>query len=231
MNNTNKLARITGFLYLLLAIIAPFSLMYVPSKLIVAGDATATANNILANNLLFRFGMVGETVIFLIEIVIVVLLYVLFKPVNKPLSLAAAFSRSAMAVIQGVNIINSLFALELLTNTAYSTAFGTNQLNTLVSLFIKGHTYGVYIWQIFFGFHLIVLGYLAFKSGFLPKTLGILLMIGSLGYLTDSYGNILLPANVVMATIASILLVFSTIGELSFTLWLLIKGVKQAQLK
>jgi hypothetical protein len=230
MTSLNKQARITGFLYLLLALIAPFSLMYVPSKIIVAGDAAATANNILANNLLFRFGIVGESFIFLIEIVIVVLLYMLLKPVNKSLSMIAAFSRLAMAVIEGVNIINHLFVLELLNKQTYA-AFGTNQINALVLLFINGHKYGVYTWQVFFGFHLLILGYLVFESGYLPKLLGGLLMIGSLGYLADSYGNFLLPNNGFMATIASIFLVFATIGELSFTFWLLFKGVKQTQMK
>lgn len=227
MDSLKKLSRITGFLYLSLAIIGPFSLMYVPSKIIAAGDLQATVNNILTNGMLFRFGIVGETLMFLVEIAVVALLYRLFKSVNKPLATIAAFSRLAMTVIQGINIMNYLFVLELLNNPTYAKTFETGQLNALVSLFLKGHELGNYTWQVFFGFHLLVLGYLVIKSGYMPKILGFMVMLGSSGYLIQSYGNFLLPGNALMLSAASIGLIVSTVGELSFTLWLLIKGVKE----
>jgi hypothetical protein len=99
------------------------------------------------------------------------------------------------------------------------TVFEPDQLDALVLLFLNAHGYGVFIWQLFFGFHLFVLGYLIFRSGYFPRILGILMVLGSLGYLLDSYGNILLP------NYAEIFGVTAVIGELPFFLWLLIKGV------
>lgn len=229
MSTINKQGKITGFLYLSVAIIAFFSMGYVPLKLIVENDAAATAHNILTNNLLFRFSIVCESIIFLLEIGITALLYMMFRPVNKLLSIVAAFFRLSMTVIEGVNIINYLFVLGLINNQTYADAFGENQVNALISLFIEGHKYGTYTWQVFFGLHLIFLGYLVYKSCYMPKSLGVLVMVGSLGYLVDSYKNFLMPDNGVVGTIASILLVFSTVGELVFIFWLLFKGVKETK--
>ncbi len=222
-----KTARITGILYLLLAVIGPFTLMYIPSKLLVSGDAAATANNILSNELLFRFGIIGETLIVILEVIIIVLIYKLFSPVNKHLTLTAVFSRLAMTVLQGGNIINRLLTLEVLNGTTYTEALGVDQVNAMVSLFLNGHSYGVYIWQIFFSIHLFVLGYMIFKSGCLPKLIGGLIIIGSLGYLMDSYACFIMPENGMIATAATILLALATVGEVAFAVWLLIKGINR----
>ena len=195
MNSIQKTARIAGLLYLALAIIGPFSLLYVPEALIVAGDAAATTTNIKAAEGLFRLGIGGEVLIFLIEIVLSVLLYQLVKPVGKTLAMVALASRLAMAVVQGVNVLNKLFVLLLLSGAGYLTALEPGQLQALVATFLAGHAYGVYIWGAFFGLHLLALGYLVFRAGYLPGLLGVLLMIGAI------------------------------IGELGLTLWLLIKGV------
>ncbi|MCD4814631.1 DUF4386 domain-containing protein [bacterium] len=229
MNSNKTTARVVGLLYLIIAVIAPFSMMYIPSKLIVAGDATATANNIMASESLFRLSFVGDSIVFLIEIVLVVLLYVLFKPVSKTLSLVAAYARLTMTVIQGINLLNHFFVLLLLSGANYLNVFKIDQLHALVLLFLNAHNYVEYIWGIFFGLHLLVLGYLIFKSGFLPKILGVLVMLACFGYLMDSFGIILLPGNKAISIITSVFLVISVIGELSFTFWLLIKGVKKQQ--
>ena len=222
-------ARIAGFLYLLIVLCALFSMMYVPSKLIVWRDAATTAKNIMASELLFRFGIVGDSVVFVSEIALTVLLYILLKPVNKTLALVSAFSRLAMAVIQGINLLNLFFVLFLLSGAAYLTVFNADQLHALVMLFLNAHENGVYVWGVFFGFHLMVLGYLVFKSGFFPRMPGVLMMIGSLGYLMESYSNFLSVNNEAISTITSFFLATSVIGEFSFMFWLLLKGVKFQQ--
>ena len=216
-------ARLTGLLLLLLVVVGPFSQLYVPSTLIVPADATATADNIRASESLFLSGIVGQSVVFLTEIVLTVLLYVLLRPVSRTLSLVAAFARLALAIIQGINLLPLFIALLLLSGAGYLTVFEPDQLDALVLLFLNAHGYGVFIWQLFFGFHLLMLGYLIFKSGYFPRILGILMVLGSLGYLLDSYGNILFPNyEEIFGVIVG---VTAVIGELPFFLWLLIKGV------
>ena len=219
-----RLSRIAGFLMLLMILIAPASMLLMPSLLIGGGDAMTTAANILDNQFLFQIAIVGITLIFLIEIVVVVLLYRLFESVNKTLSLIAAAARLSMTVIQGVTALFYLLVLEVLTNPEYVSAFGAEQTAALSLLFLQGNSIGVYVWGIFFGFHLIVLGFLVFKSGFFPKFLGVMLMAGSLGYLSESYAYILLPGNSAASTVVTLLLIVSALGELAFTFWLL-KGV------
>jgi hypothetical protein len=227
MNSIKKTARIAGFLYLIMFVCGFFSMMYVPSTLIVPGDAATTASNIMASEWLFRIGIVGESVNFLSEIVLVVILYVLLKPVSKTLSLLAAFSRLAMAAIQGINLLNHFTALLLLSGADYLTVFEPDQLHALVLLFLNAHNYGALIWQLFFGLHCFVLGYLLFKSGYFPRILGVLMVFASLGYLTESFGNFLFPnyAEIFVWVVA----VPAVIGELSLTFWLLIKGVNIEQ--
>jgi hypothetical protein len=216
-------ARVAGFLLLFVAIIAPFSQLYVPSTLIVPADATATADNIAASGWLLHLGIVSDSLVFLIEIVLCVLLYVLLRPVSRTLSLVAAFARLAMTVIMGINLLPYFIALLLLSGAGYLTVFEPDQLDALVLLFLNAHGYGVFIWQMFFGFHLAVLGYLIFKSGYFPWILGVVMVFAALGYLIDAYGNILFPNyEEIFGVIVG---VTAVIGELPFFLWLAIKGV------
>ncbi len=225
-----KTARIAGLLYLIIAICGPIGMIYVPSILIVSGDATATASHIMASESLFRIGIASDSIAFLSEIVLVVLLYIIFKPVNETLSLAAAFSRLAMAVVQGINLLNHVFVLLLLSGASYLAVFKQDQLNALVMLFLNAHDYGAYIWGAFFGIHLVFLGYLVYKSGYFPRILGILLgvllVIASLGYLMNSFGNLVVPDNGAISMISMVCIMLGTIGELSLAIWLLVKGIK-----
>jgi len=223
MNSINKTARIAAILTLVIVVFAPFSMIYVPTTLVVPRDAAATSNNIMASQGLFRAGMVSDSIVFLIEIVLTVLLYVLIKPVNKTLSLVAAFSRLAMTVIQGINLMNHFFVLLLLGGTL--TVFAPDQLNALVMLFLNAHENVVLIWGLFFSLHLFVFGYLVYKSGYLPKFLGILLFIVAFCYLIQDFGNMLFPQYKAL---------FTSIGslaflEVAFPLWLLFKGVNVEQ--
>jgi len=225
LNPIQKTGRIAAILILVLVVIAPFGMLYLPSTLIVPGDATTTANNVLASEPLFRLGIAGDSVVFLIEIVLSVLLYVLLKPVSKTLALVAAFSRLAMTIIQGINLLNHFFVLLLLSGTGYLSVFEPGQLHALVMLFLNAHESGVLIWGLFFGLHLLVLGYLVYKSGYIPRISGVFLVIASLCYFTQFFGNILFPQYKSIFTMIGIL---SSL-EIALPLGLLIKGVNVAR--
>jgi hypothetical protein len=221
--------RAAGLMYLLIVVCSTFCILYVPSKLFVNGDADATARNIVAFDAIFRLGMLCDIIVFLGEIVLTVLLYKLLKPVSSNLSMIAAIYRLAMTFIMGINLLNYFFVLVFLSGAPYLAVFETDQLNALVMLFVSIHKYGEYIWTIFFALHLMVLGYLVFKSGFFPQFPGVFMMAGSVGHLLESFRNFLLPDNETISMITSVFLLFSFVGEISFALWLLIKGVRYRQ--
>lgn len=223
MNSITKTARIAGFLYLLITVAAVVAHIYVPSEIVVPGDAAATANNIAASGPLFRVGAIGgELVILLSEIVLSVLLFVLFKPVSSSLSLLAAVSRLAMTVIHGINLLNYFFVLLLVSGAGYLAVFETAQLNAFAMLFLDAHSFGFTIGIAFLTIHVFLLGYLIVRSGYFPRILGILFLIAGLGYLIDSFALLLLPS---YETTPAIIQLAIAVAEIAFPLWLLIKGV------
>jgi hypothetical protein len=219
MNSIQKTARFAGFLYLLVAIIGGFSILYVSSTLIVSGDATITANNIMASEGLFRLGSVSGLITQTIQILLVLVLYKLLKPVSKNYaSLMVVFSLVGIPIAM-LNQLNQFAALQLLNGSNYLTVFTADQLDALAMFFLELFDNGILIATIFWGLWLLPLGYLVYKSGFLPRILGILLIIGGLGYLIDFLTSALFPNfNVTISE-------FTFLGELLLTLWLLIKGV------
>ena len=224
MNSIQKTARVAGILYLIIILCAGFSEGYVHSTLIVPGDATATAHNIVGSEWLFRVGFVSDLIAFLSDLGVSILLYVLLKPVNKTLSLIAASLRLlAHPAIASINLLNHFIALLLLSGAEYLTVFEPEQLHALVLLFLNVHGYGYLIGGTFFGVHCFILGYLLFKSNFFPRMLGVLLIVASFGYLIESFGNFLFPSYEALFT--WIVAVPAVIAELSLCLWLLIKGV------
>jgi hypothetical protein len=157
--------------------------------------------------------------------VVSVLLYLLLKPVNKTLSLiAAALRLLAHPAIATINLLNHFMGILILSGSDYLSAFETEQLYALVQLFLDAHRIGYLIGGAFFGAHLLLLGYLVYKSELFPGILGILLVLSSAGYLAESFGNFLLPGNEII--LGWIVGITAVIGELSFTIWLLVKGVK-----
>lgn len=225
MKSINNTARLAGVLILIIAVFAPFSMIYLPSSLIVPGEATTTAQNIMASEGLFRLGIVSDAVVVLLEIAVVVLLYVLLRPVSRTLSLVAAFARLAMTVLMGMNLLNHLVVLLLLSGAGYLTVFAPDQLNALALLFLNAHADVVLIWGLFFSLHLLLLGYLVFESGYLPRILGVFLMIASLCYVIQGVGTILLPQY--EGIFVSVGLVSAI--EIALPLWLVIKGVNVEQ--
>ena len=216
-------ARVGGLLYLIIIVAGIFAEVFVRSRLVVSGDAAATANNILASESLFRFGFFSELIMLACDVAVALIFYVLLKPVNKNLALLAAFFRLVMTAISGINSLNHYSALLILGGADYLTVFETDQLHALALLSLKSHTFGYHISLVFFGFHCLVLGYLIFRSGYLPKVLGILLIIASLGYLTNSFTAILSPEYAKMLFPGILIPAF--IAEVSLCLWLIVMGV------
>lgn len=216
-------ARFAGVLYLIITVAAIFAHFVIPEQFIVPGDATATAANIAADESMFRIGAVGsELIVLLSEIVLSVVLYVLLKPVNKTLSLIAAVSRLAMTAIHGLNLLNYYLVLHLVNGSDAMAAFGPEQVNALVALFLDAHSIGFTIGIAFLVPHVLILGYLIVRSGYFPKVLGFLFIAAGIGYLFDATGLLLVPS---YTTTPGLIAAVIAIAEIAFPIWLLVKGV------
>lgn len=224
-------ARVAGFGLLLMAILAMFANFSVVEGLIIPDDAATTANNIITNEVLFRSGFISFVIVLILDVLVAWALYVLLKPVNKNLAKLAAWFRLVYTAIFGIALSNLLNVLPLLSGAEYLTAFTTDQLHAQVMLLINAFNNGWLVGLVFFGFHLLVVGYLIVKSrGYLPRVIGIFLIIASAGYVIDSIAHFLLPNYTDYKTIFLLIVaVPGVIGELSLAFWLLIKGVKVQQ--
>jgi hypothetical protein len=212
-------ARIGGVLYLIIIVIGFCSEFLVRDKLVVSGD---TASNIVASESLWRISIAGDLILLVCAVALTLILYVLLRPVNKNLALLAVFFNIVELPIEAVSKLYLFAALFLSGNADYLKAFQPNQLRALVKISLKLHDYGFGIDLIFFGFACLVYGYLLFRSGYFPRTLGVLMAIAGLSYLTNSFTLILAPA---YAGAIFFILVLALIGELSLCLWLIVKGV------
>lgn len=218
-------ARIAGGLWLTVIVTGVFALMSM-SSLIVRNDAATTANNILANESLFRLSVVADIVAGLCYVGVTVLLYGLLKPVNRSLSLLAAFFGLGGFAIGGPAFLSRLAALVLLQGDEYLSVFTTSQLQAMALMSLKLHAFGFYISLMLFGSQCIILGYLIVRSTFLPRILGVLLAIGGVGYMVSSFGIVLSPS--VGDLLSPFVLPAGLLGEGSLTLWLLLKGVNDS---
>jgi hypothetical protein len=220
-------ARVGGLLYLAIIVLGIFTEFFIRDKLIVSGDPASTANNIIASPLLWRIGIAGDLIMHVCDIVLMLIFYILLRPVNKNLALLAVlfnFMQSAVMVAFKLNLINALY---LVGSADYLTVFDPRQLNTLMYLSIRLDGIGFGIGLIFFGFACLIMGYLIYASGYLPKVIGVLMQIAGTCYLINSFALILAPkiANMIFPMI----LAPAFIAELSFCLWLLFKGVDVAK--
>jgi hypothetical protein len=223
MNSIQKTARLAGFLYVLSMPFSAFGFFYVPSRLIVPGDAATTAGNIVASEGLFRSGIVSWLIGQTISVVLPLVLYKLLKPVNKTHALLMVILIMLAIPIAFINEVNHLAVLLLLSGADYLKAFQTEQLQAQVMFFLDLHAQGIGVAQVFWGLWLLPMGYLVFRSGFLPRILGVLLMIACFGYLIDSFAFFLFPK------FEGTTVWFTFLGEVLFPFWLLIKGVNVEQ--
>lgn len=224
MSSDKKIARVTGVLYLIIFFANIFAYFFVSQSLSVPGDATATANNIMASESLYRGGIVSYLLVFLSDIGVAILLYKLLKPVSQTLSMIAMVTRLMQTAVHGVNLLNFIFPLLLLNGADYLSVFEPAQLHASALFFLDAHHYGVLISEAFFAASTLLIGYLVYKSDLFPSILGILLAIAALGYVLDSFGIFLMPQYETL--FAEIMQAPVIIGELSFTLWLLVKGIR-----
>jgi len=216
-------ARLAGVFYLAIILLGIFGELFVRGTLVVTGDAAATANNILASPLLWRAGIVGDLLMQVFDVPVIVIFYLLLRPVNESLALFATLINLVQTAVLVVNKLNLLLPLFLLQDTAYLNAFSAEQLHALSYLAIKAHGYGFAIGLIFFGFACLATGYLIYQSRFLPKVLGVLLVVAGLCYLINSIALMLAPA--FASSLSMAILAPAFVGELSVALWLMVKGV------
>ena len=224
MHPTDKAARVAGAIYLLLVFTAPLRLIYIPSALFVRGNATATADNIAAHELLFRLGIVGDLLTGIIAIFLVLALYRLLKGVDQNhAALMVILGGLMVAPIYFLNALNDVAALLLVRGTDFLSVFEKPQRDALAVLFLRLHHHGVVANEIFWGLWLFPLAVLVIRSGFLPRILGIWLIINGFAYLTISFTGLLLPQ---YEDMVSNIVFPALLGEVAIMLWLLIKGAK-----
>jgi len=217
-------ARIAGVLFLITVVAGGFGEFFVPSKLIVSADATATANNIIASNSLFRIGFASYLVEAMCDVALTLILYVLLRPVHKDVALLAAFFRVVSTAVFAVAELFYFAASLILGGADYLKTFSPEQLHSLALLSLKLYGYGAGIFMVFYGVPSILLGYLIFQSGYLPKFLGVLLALGGLGFVTRNFALVLAPASA-----SSFFLLPMTLAAVSLTVWLLVRGVDVAK--
>ena len=226
----NNIAKIAGAGYLLIFISGIFANFFVIEGLVVPGDAVTTTNNIVNNLSQFRIGILSFIIMVVFDVLLAWALYLLFRPVNQSISLLAAWLRLVNATIFAMALFNLFNVLQMISGAQYLAVIEPVQMQAQVMLFINAFNNTWLIGLIFFGIHLIFLGYLIIKSTYVPTILGILLIVASLGYLIDSFANFLLPNYSEYKDIFLLIVaVPGIIGELSLTFWLLIKGVKEQQ--
>jgi hypothetical protein len=223
MNSIKKQARVAGLLYFLASLPAPFGLIYVPTKLIVLNDATATANNIRTSESLLRIGIGCELLGSIMFILVVVALYRLFKPVNETHALTMMILILISIPISLLSVVNEVVALFVVSGADFLSVFDVGQLNALAYIFMRLHGRAILVAEIFWGLWLFPFGILVIRSRFIPRILGYLLFLAALGYLASSVTFLLLPGyGPVVDKFASQL----PLCELPIIFWLLIWGAK-----
>lgn len=215
-------ARVAGGLYLIIIGMGLFGELFVRMPLISPGSAAVTASHILAAEGLFRLGFLTDSIMFLSDVALAVLLFLLLQPVSKPLALVALCFRLTQTAVIALNLLNYYAVMLLLKNADYASALGEAQVNSLSLLFLDLHSHGYDLGLILFGVHCLLLGYLIARSLYLPKLLGYLVMAAGVTYLVGSYTRFLFPE--LVEAVAPIYLV-AVVSELSLSLWLLFKGV------
>ncbi|MBV9988077.1 MAG: DUF4386 domain-containing protein [Chitinophagaceae bacterium] len=222
-NSPKVYARTAGALYLVLIVVGLFAEVFVRNRLVVPGNSNATADHILASPGLWRAGIVADLIMHVLDIPIMWLVYILFRPVNRNLALLVLLFNLVQTAVLVANKLNLVAALLPLENSDYQAVFGAQQLHSQVYLSLKLHDYGFGIGLIFFGFVCLIEGYLILRSGLLPGFIGTMMQLAGICYLISSFTQLLAPR--LESPLFLLLMLPCIVGELSFCLWLLIKGV------
>ena len=224
MNSTRNPGRVAGLWYLLLALIGPLRLIYIPSKLFVSGNASATANNIAAHERLFRFGMVADLLGAVVLILLTMAFYRLFHQVDQHLAVLVVILGGIMpATIYLVNVVSDAGALTIAHGADFLSVFDKSQRDSLLMFLLHLHDHQNTAAEILWGVWLFPLAFLVYRSRFLPRFLGVWLFINGCAYVIMSFTGFLLPQYQDKE-----FLIFqpALVGELALMLWLLIKGAK-----
>ena len=223
MNDNKRLARIAGALYLLVAITAPLGLIVVPARLVVAGDPAATAALVAGHDTFLRMGMASELFHQAVEVFMVLVLYNLFKPVNKTLAQQMLVLGLVPIPMVFLNVLGDVAAATVASGPAWLGAFGRPQLDALALLFMHLHAQGLQLAAVFWGLWLFPLGLLALRCGFIPKVFGWLVIASSVGYVLGSFTALIAPG--LAATLGTPVFLLE-LGEPMMILWLVLVGAR-----
>lgn len=223
MQPTKHTARLAGALYVLLGLTAPFSLIYVPTTLFVRGNATATAGKVLASEMTLRLGMVNELLSVVVCIFLVMTLYRLFNQVDKMQASLMVILSVVSTPITFLGVVLEIGALTAFRGADYFNVFSKGQLDALALFFIGLHGKTILVNEIFWGLWLIPFGILVIRSGFLPRILGILLIVNGVAYFVVSLTGLLVPE---YSNVVERYAFFAQLGEVWIMFWLLIRGAK-----
>ena len=229
MFSKKKMGRVAGLLFLILVITGVFAEFFVRQKLYVMDDHAATTQNIIENQWLFRLGFVSDLIMSTMFFVYGFVLYLIFKSINKNVSLFLLLCAVISVAMFCQNSLNQFAVLELLINPSYAEGFKPEQLQVLSMFFQNMHIKGYYVNQIFFGLYLLPLGYMIIKSGIVPKIIGVFLVLGFLGDMIDFVRYFLFPN--VQSVVLDNITIPADIGEISLCLWLLIRSVRPQKIK
>jgi hypothetical protein len=218
-------ARTAGVLYLLVALIAPFGLIYVPNKLFVAGNVAATAAAIRASEDLLRLGIASELVHQAIEVFLVLALYRIFKPIQQRWAMQMMVLGLVPIPIVFLNTLNEFAVINLLAGVPFLDTFTSPQLEALAYLFMRLHSLGLTVASVFWGLWLLPLGALAFRSGFIPRVVGVLAALAGVSYVLDATVRVIAPS-VASTTFSQAMLLLQSC-ELVLILWLVAFGAKR----
>jgi hypothetical protein len=219
-----RIARVGGVLYLLIIVIGALGEAVVRGGIVVPGNAATTAANLRSMEWLWRLGVAGEIVLLTCATALALILYVLLRPVNRDLARMTILFNLLCIAIEGVAAVSLGTALLPVSNAAYLNAFTPDQLNVLAMLSIRSHTTGFGVALVFFGVECVILGYLIFRSSYMPTVIGVLMQIAGVCYVINSFALILSPP--LSSRLFPAILLPAFVAELSFALWLLIKGVR-----
>ncbi len=230
VRSPQQYARIGGLLYLLIIGFGLFGEAFVRGTLVVTGNAAATLHNISLSEPLWRLGIIGDLLMHVLDVPVIVILYLLLRPVSRALAQLATLLNIVQTSVLVANKLNLLTPVFLLGDAGnLGNAFPAAQLQALSLLAIESHAHGFAIGLVFFGFACLVRGFLIFKSGYLPRAIGLLLGLAGVSYLTNSLLLLLAPR--LASAVFPGVLVPAFVGELSFCLWLIIKGVNSERWK
>ncbi|HME80732.1 MAG TPA: DUF4386 domain-containing protein [Candidatus Eremiobacteraceae bacterium] len=224
MSSLSRNARIAGLLYLAVVLLGPVRLKYIPSVLFVTGDAAATAHNIASHEHLFRIGIYTDLLSATMEIFVMLALYRLLNGVDRTLATTMVILGIADVPIYFVNTLNDFGALLFARGGDFLSAFGQTQQYAMVMQYLNLHDYGVVVNEVFWGLWLLPFGILVYKSGFLPRILGVWLVLNGFAYLAQNFAGVLLPRYA--DAVGNVAFPFQ-LGEVAIVIWLIVMGAKE----